>query len=72
MMPEYSKSSLIDNVSLGTFPLQEIGLWKPKIYYEINTRFYGDAISYRPTQYEQHFLVNGQTTTALHGCRRLL
>jgi hypothetical protein len=30
---------LLDNGSLGTFPKQRKGLWKPKRCYEINTRF---------------------------------
>jgi hypothetical protein len=30
---------LLDNGSLGTFPLQRIGLRKPNRCYEINTRF---------------------------------
>jgi hypothetical protein len=32
---------LTDNDSLGTFPYQRIGLWKPKLCYEINTHFHG-------------------------------
>jgi hypothetical protein len=30
---------LLDNASLGTFPQQRIGLWKPKRCYEINACF---------------------------------
>jgi hypothetical protein len=30
---------LLDNGSIGTFPQQRIGFWKPKRYYKINTRF---------------------------------
>jgi hypothetical protein len=30
---------LLDNESLGMFPQQQMGLWKPKRCYGINTRF---------------------------------
>jgi hypothetical protein len=36
--------SLLDNGSQGTFPQQQIGLWKAKRCYEINTRFHGHGI----------------------------
>jgi hypothetical protein len=34
---------LLDNGSLGTFPQQRLGLWKPKRCYEINRRFRGNG-----------------------------
>jgi hypothetical protein len=51
MTPENWNSSLLDNGSLGRFPQQPIGLWKPKRCYEINTRFHGDVDSWKLTFY---------------------
>jgi hypothetical protein len=45
------RRQLLNNGSLGTYPRERIGLWKPKRYYEINTRFYGDVDSWRQTWY---------------------
>jgi hypothetical protein len=53
MTTESWNSSLIDNGSLGTFPQQRIGLWRPKRCYEINTRFYVDVDSWSPTSTER-------------------
>jgi hypothetical protein len=47
-------SLLLDNGSLRnkhTFQLQPIRLWKLRRCYEIDTRFYGDADSWRSTWY---------------------
>jgi hypothetical protein len=70
MMLERQNSPLLDNGSLGTFPQQWIGLWKPKCCYKINTQFYGDADSWRSTWYGMCFCVK-QATNVLHGYWRL-
>jgi hypothetical protein len=47
---------VLDNRSLGAFQQERIDLWKPKRCYEINTRFYGDVDSWRPTWDGTRFL----------------